>query len=257
MLELINITAGYHGRHLLEDANATLAKGELATLVGANGAGKSTLLRIMSGDLAPLDGEVTVAGRPLGGMSRRELARLVSVVNTDRVEADALTVREVVEMGRYPHTGFFGRFGADDRRIVDEALAVTGTERFSTRNVSTLSDGERQKVMVARALAQDTPVVLLDEPTAFLDVAGRVELLNLLRRLAAECDKAVLLSSHHISSALELSDRLWLMPGDRTLVVDTPANLIAAQKAAEPGNPLDRLFAGRNVTFDPLRLDYR
>ncbi len=257
MLELINITAGYHGRHLLEGANATLTKGELATLVGANGAGKSTLLRIMSGDLAPLEGEVTVAGRPLGGMSRRELARLVSVVNTDRVEADALTVREVVEMGRYPHTGFFGRLGADDRRIVDEALAVTGTERFSTRNVSTLSDGERQKVMVARALAQDTPVVLLDEPTAFLDVAGRVELLNLLRRLAAECDKAVLLSSHHISSALELSDKLWLMPGDRTLVVDTPANLIAAQKAAEPANALDRLFAGRNVTFDPMRLDYR
>lgn len=257
MLELINITAGYHGRHLLEGANAILAKGELATLVGANGAGKSTLLRIMSGDLAPLDGELKVAGLTLGGMPRRELARLVSVVNTDRVEADALTVREVVEMGRYPHTGFFGRLGADDRRIVGEALAMTGTECFSTRNVSTLSDGERQKVMVARALAQDTPVVLLDEPTAFLDVAGRVELLNLLRRLAAECDKAVLLSSHHISSALELSDKLWLMPGDRTLVVDTPANLIAAQKAAEPVNALDRLFAGRNITFDPMRLDYR
>ncbi len=103
MLELINITAGYHGRHLLEGANATLTKGELATLVGANGAGKSTLLRIMSGDLAPLEGEVTVAGRPLGGMSRRELARLVSVVNTDRVEADALTVREGMSMwGRRP-----------------------------------------------------------------------------------------------------------------------------------------------------------
>ena len=265
MLSIENLTVGYGQRALLNEVSATLGAGELVTLVGANGAGKSTLLKVLSGDLRPLSGMVSVEGESIAGLSRQRLSRLISVVNTDRVEADALTVREVVSMGRYPYTGFFGRLADDDEAVVGDAMAATGVERFAWRNVATLSDGERQKVMIARALAQATPVILLDEPTAFLDVASRVEVLSLLASLAHERGKAVLLSSHDLPAALDLSDRLWLLPGDGTLVCDTPAALIAAHNRAvekECGfdngcdSPLDRLFPGRHVRFDARRLDF-
>ncbi len=151
---------------------------------------------------------------------------------------------------------FFGRLGADDRMIVNAALADTGMGAFARRYVSSLSDGERQKVMIARVLAQQTDVVFLDEPTAFLDVASRVEVLALLRKLARKHNKAILLSSHDIASALGLSDRVWLLPGDGTLRDDTPSALIAAHDAGVAGNALDALFAGREVVFDSRRLDY-
>lgn len=256
MIELKDVTAGYGGRMVLRGVSACLCAGELVTLIGANGAGKSTLLKVMSGDLPAMNGAVTVNGEPVGAIPRGRLCRMVGVVNTDRVEADSLTVEEVVGMGRYPYTGFFGMLGADDRLIVDAALADTGMSAFARRDISSLSDGERQKAMIARVLAQQTDVIFLDEPTAFLDVASRVEVLALLRGLARRHNKAILLSSHDIASALELSDKVWLLPGDGTLCVGTPAALVGAHDAGVAGNPLDTLFAGRDVRFDSRRLDY-
>lgn len=256
MLRLENLTTGYGARRLLDGVAGELRRGELVTLIGANGAGKSTLLKVMSGVLAPLGGKVLVNGRDLKTVGRRELATLVSVVNTDKVEAEALTVEEVVGMGRYPHTGFWGRQGEDDRRIVERAMMAVGIEAMKGRDVGGLSDGERQKMMIARALAQDTPVVLLDEPTAFLDVASRVEVLALLKRLAKGEGKGVLLSSHDVASAIDLSDRLWLMPGDGTLRCGAPEEFVEAQMRGEAGNGLDALFAGRGVAFDSRRRDY-
>jgi len=257
LLELQSLNVGYGSRVLLDDVTAELCEGEFVGVLGANGAGKSTLLKVLSGNLAPQKGHVRISGEDVCAISRNRLARLVSVVNTERIEAEALTVREVVGMGRYPYTGFFGRLGSSDRRIVDEALEATGIRGFAGVNVASLSDGERQKAMIARALAQTTPVILLDEPTAFLDVASRVEVLSLLRDLAHEHGKGVLLSLHDVASALELSDRLWLIPGDGTLRVDTPENLVEAHRLGVEGNPLDMLFAGRKVRFDVARMDYR
>ena len=256
MIELENVTAGYGGHTVLCGVTARLSAGELVTLIGANGAGKSTLLKVMSGDLQVSAGSVMVNGEPVGEIPRRRLCRMVGVVNTDKVEADSLTVEEVVGMGRYPYTGFFGHLDADDRLIVNAALADTGMTAFAGRYISSLSDGERQKVMIARVLAQQTDVVFLDEPTAFLDVASRVEVLALLRGLAQRHGKAILLSSHDIASALELSDKVWLLPGNGSLHADTPAALVAAHDAGVAGNPLDMLFAGREVRFDSGRLDY-
>ena len=256
MVELAGVTAGYGAHEVLCNVSASLHSGELVTLIGANGAGKSTLLKVMSGDIAALNGTVNIVGEPVAEIPQKRLCRMIAVVNTDRVEVEALTVEEVVGMGRYPYTGFFGSLGSDDREIVRGALADTGMEAFSGRYISSLSDGERQKVMIARALAQQTAVIFLDEPTAFLDVASRVEVLTLLRDLARKHRKAILLSSHDIASALELSDRVWLLPGDGTLRAETPADLIAAHVAHEEGNPLDLLFAGRGVRFDARRLDY-
>lgn len=256
MLRLEKLSTGYGSRVLLHGVCASLERGELVTLIGANGAGKSTLLKVLRGELAPLSGRVSIGGCDISGMGRMELARKVSVVNTDRVEVESLSVEEVVGMGRYPHTGFLGRLDYDDRRAVAEAMSAVGITGFSRRNVVELSDGERQKTMIARALAQDTPVMLLDEPTAFLDVASRVEILTLLRRLAKECGKGVLLSSHDVATALSLSDRLWLMPGDGSLRCGTPGEFLKAHEEKRPGNALDALFAGRDVRFDDRRMDY-
>ena len=192
MVELSDVTAGYGGREVLRSVSVCLRAGELVTLIGANGAGKSTLLKVMSGDLPVWRGNVKVKGELVGTIPHRRLCRILGLVNTDRMEAEALTVEEVVGMGRYPYTGFFGRLGADDRMIVNAALADTGMGAFARRYVSSLSDGERQKVMIARVLAQQTDVVFLDEPTAFLDVASRVEVLALLRKLARKHNKAIL-----------------------------------------------------------------
>lgn len=257
LIELRGLCAGYGGHRLVADATATVRGGEMVTLLGANGAGKSTLLKTVCGELVPLSGRAYVCGQDTSEVSRRELSRMLSVVSTDRVEVDDLRVSDLVGMGRYPYTGFFGRLDSSDRRIVGEALEAVGMERYAMRTVSSLSDGERQKVMVARALAQTTPVIILDEPTAFLDVASRVELNALLASLAREQRKAVLMTSHDVAQALEQSTRLWLLTGDGKMADATPAELLAAHDAGEADSALDRLFAGRAVEFDAARLDYR
>ena len=155
------LVVGYSGHGLNCPFTAEVGCGGFVALLGANGSGKSTLLRTLAGSQPPVAGRVEVAGRDISGFTPVELARYIAVVTTDRVEADALTVREVVEMGRYPYTGFFGRLDGSDRRIVDEAMAFTGVAPMAARFVASLSDGERQKVMIARALAQDTPLMRL------------------------------------------------------------------------------------------------
>lgn len=257
MLALDGVTAGYGDRAVISGAAARVGRGEVVTLLGANGTGKSTLLRVLSGDMAPMGGAVRVMGRNLADAGRGELARLVSLVTTERVLDGNLRAEEVVEMGRYPYTGFFGRLGADDRRIAADAMEAVGVAALRGRRMEGLSDGERQKVMIARALAQDTPVILLDEPTAFLDVASRVEVLALLKRLAVGSRKGVVLSSHDVASALDLSDGIWLLTGDGRMEVSTPERLVAEQREGVPGNGLDMLFRGRAVRFDASRMDYR
>ncbi len=260
LLKLDNVAVGYGGIPLYEDVNLRVSRGEMVTLLGANGAGKSTLLRCVTGRLAPLRGHVEITGRSLSGIPKGELARLVSIVSTDRALAGALTVEELVALGRQPHTGFFGRLSRRDREVVSCSLEAVGMAAFSSRQVASLSDGERQKVMIARALAQETPVMVLDEPTAFLDVASRLETLQLLSRLARNEGKAVILSSHDVSSALRLSQRLWLIveksDGEgshgscrRGLIDGSPRELIES-------NALSSLFPGRHVTFDSSLLDF-
>lgn len=257
LIELRGLSAGYGRKVLVAGAMAQVRAGEMVTLLGANGAGKSTLLKTVCGEIAPLCGEAFVGGRNTRKVSRQELAKLLAVVNTDRVEADGLTVRELVGMGRYPYTGFFGRLDREDYRIVDEALEAVGMSEYASRGVSSLSDGERQKTMVARALAQSTPVIVLDEPTAFLDVASRVELNALLCSLAQKEGKAVLMTSHDVAQALEQSSRVWLLTGDGKLTDASTGELIAAHESHREGSPLDLLFKGRAVEFDARRLDYR
>ncbi len=214
-LILSNLAIGYTGggsRHQIVDAiNARLYSGELVSLVGLNGAGKSTLLRTISAFQPRLSGEIEYCGREGGVNDASQLSRHLAIVLTGREPIYNLSVHEVVAMGRMPYTGFFGLNSSRDKRVVDEAMEMLGISSLANRMIETLSDGERQKVMIAKAVAQETPIILLDEPTAFLDFASRVALMQSLRTLAHERGKAILLSTHDLELALRLSDRLWLM----------------------------------------------
>jgi iron complex transport system ATP-binding protein len=221
----------------------SLWPGELVCLLGPNGAGKSTLLRTLAGLQPPLSGQLQVGGTSLAALSAPERARQLSIVLTDRIDAGNLTVRELVRLGRHPHTGWLGGLSAHDEAQVQAALVATGTEAFAPRPVGELSDGERQKVLLARALAQDTPVVLLDEPTAHLDLPNRVALMRLLHGLARQTGKAILLSTHELDLALQAADRIWLLPAEGALRTGTPEDLVLSGSFAAA-------FAREGLAFD-------
>ena len=244
MLTLDHLTVGYGTRAVLTDICAELPYGHIAVLVGANGAGKSTLLRAIAGVSAPLSGTVAIDGVSPSALNLRRRARLLSTVYTDRSNV-GLTVRETVAIGRQPYTGFFGNNTPDDRHRIARALEQVGMAAFADRHLSSLSDGEHQKVMIAKALAQDTPVLLLDEPTSFLDVASRLEILQLLRRLADEESKTILLSTHDIAPALAVADAAWVLAGGRLRAC-----------ANDDAATLTLAFSNRGIRFDSRRGDF-
>ena len=214
-LELRDLYIGYAedaGRHIVAEAlSASLPKGTMACLVGANGVGKSTLMRTLSGFQAALSGEVRVDGRALEEYNPRELSERVGVVLTERESVPDLTVEEVVAIGRMPYTNFWGKLRAADRKAVDEAIALVGIEHLRHKKIGRVSDGERQKAMIAKALAQQTGIILLDEPTAFLDYGSKVSVMRLLRQLAHEQGKAILLSTHDLEIAFQTADEVWML----------------------------------------------
>ena len=234
---------------LLKGLNLSLEKGKLVALLGQNGAGKSTLLRALTCDERPLAGSIEIDGKSIQEMSQKDRSRLIGLVSTERIQAGALTVTELVGLGRQPHTGFLGRLDNEDREIVRQAMIDTGIISKADEYVASLSDGERQKAMIAKALAQQTPIIILDEPTAFLDVASRIETMRLLQTLAHDRGKAVLLSSHDISQSLMLADELWLITTDRQVLTGDTARLVAE-------GAMDHLFDNRSIRFNPNILDY-
>lgn len=202
------LTVGYRGHRVVEDISLSLPCGRLVCLLGPNGAGKSTLLRTLCGFQPPIEGTVTISGSDITTMSAAEVARLVSVVLTDRPLTPSLTAAEMVGMGRAPYTGFWGRLSNEDRRLVSEAMQTVGIAPLATRRMGRLSDGERQKVMIAKAMAQHTPVIVLDEPTAFLDYPSKVAVMKTLARLAHDEGKTILMSTHNLELAAQLGDEL-------------------------------------------------
>ena len=249
-----HLDIGYHTggegvKRVHTDLDIKLYPGELTCLLGANGAGKSTLLRTLSGAQPPLSGDVCVNGKPLKEIGRHTLSQTIGVVLTDKTAIGGLTVREVVALGRQPHTGFFGILSSHDKQVVEESLSACGIDDKATRYMASLSDGERQKVMIAKALAQECPIVLLDEPTAFLDIVSRIEVMSLLHRIASEHHRAILLSTHDIEQALVLSDRLWLLSRKKGLTSGVTEDLILS-------GCFDTLFPHSDIHFDPLHGSY-
>uniref|UniRef100_UPI0040567D5B ABC transporter ATP-binding protein n=1 Tax=Alistipes sp. TaxID=1872444 RepID=UPI0040567D5B len=243
MISLHDISVGYGEKVLLRGASATFLRGELTALVGRNGSGKSTLLRALARLESPLAGHFSIDGTAADALSPRAMAEAVSFVSTERLHIAGLSVWDVVALGRAPYTNWLGRLSAEDHKIVEEALKLVGMEPFAPRGVASLSDGEFQRVMIARALAQQTPAILLDEPTSFLDLPNRYELCSLLARLAHEEKKCILFSTHELDIALSLADKIAL--------IDTPElRHLSTTDMAHSGH-LERLFSTTSLRIDP------
>lgn len=247
-IEINRLTTGYPGRRgfieIEKDLTATLGGGEFTCLLGPNGAGKTTLLRTLSGFLPPLSGTIMIDGRELRSYSHAELAKKIGVVLTERPDVTSMTVEQLVALGRSPYTGFWGRLTGKDEKVVERSMELAHVQGMRGRLVSTLSDGERQKVMIAKALAQETPVIFLDEPTAFLDFRSKVDTMQLLKKLARQEGKIVFQSTHDVNMALQLADRIWLVDKNIGVSIGTPSEL------AENGE-LVRFFSGDGIRFNP------
>ena len=229
-IHINGLSIGYHSKSstklVAKGIHSTIYSGELTCLLGANGVGKSTLLRTLSAFQPKLDGEILVLGKDI-----------------DKCEIRNMLVRELVGMGRSPYTGFWGKLSKDDKRIVEESIALVRIEELASRMVHTLSDGERQKVMIAKALAQETPVIYLDEPTAFLDFPSKVEIMQLLHHLTRKTNKTIFMSTHDLELALQISDKIWLMDKANGISTGTPEDLALS-------GHLSNFFARKGIVFD-------
>ncbi len=261
MIILRNLAIGYRQKEstkvVAEHITAQIEAGVLTCLIGPNGVGKSTLLRTLSAFQPPLGGQILISREgtddgdvDIATLSDRQLAKMIGVVLTTKLDVQNMTVEELVSLGRSPYTGFWGRLREEDRAVVDESLRMVGIETLRERMVQTLSDGERQKMMIAKALAQQTPVIFLDEPTAFLDYPSKVDMLQLLHQLSRETHKTIFLSTHDLELALQITDTLWLMQPHEAPVIGTP-------RALADNGALSRFIDREGICFDRESLSIR
>lgn len=241
---------GWRARVVLRDVDVALRAGEFACLLGPNGAGKSTLLRTLAGMQRPLVGQVRLGGEDVHYIPPDRLARRLSVVLTEKIEVGLLSVYALVALGRHPYTDWTGRLRKEDEAVAWAALEAVGAAELAARSVHELSDGERQKIMIARALAQEPDVMILDEPTAYLDLPRRVEIMQLLRRLAHDFGCAVLASTHDLDLALRSADTVWLLPPGGPLQAGAPEDLVLA-------GSFERAFHSAGTGFDPATGAFR
>jgi iron complex transport system ATP-binding protein len=230
LLTTNQLVVGYQERRtklrILEGVNIELKKGELVCLMGQNGIGKSTLLRTLSGVQPPIDGEVKIDGKSIHQLSRIDRAKRISLVLTERLNAGNLTVEDVVVMGRYPFVGLDIRLSDHDKNIIDKSIDLVGIKNLLEQQVNKLSDGQLQKVMITRALVQDGDIIILDEPTAHLDLNNRVSIMRLLKSLTKNTNKVILMATHELDLALQTADRLLLVKSDGTMVEGIPEDLV-------------------------------
>lgn len=213
---------GYMGNALMPPIDVTLHEGEAVALVGANGSGKTTLFKTLTGNLKPIEGQVKLCGKPLSNYSPNERAKLFSLVLTEKPDDLFLKVFDIVAAGRYPHSGLMAKLRNEDIKMIQAKLQITGVDHLIYRDFISLSDGEKQKVMIAKALVQDTPIIYMDEPSAFLDYPSKVELLRLISRLAKEEHKTILYSSHDLELLMKHAEIMWVVAKGKPLMVGKP-----------------------------------
>ena len=242
---LDRLTVGYNGKPLIRDIEIGISKGEIVTLIGPNGAGKSTILKSISRQLAMISGRVEFDGKELREYSFRDLSCKMAVVLTDRLKPELMTCHDIVATGRYPYTGRLGILSRKDEEKVEAAMRAVQAEEIGNRDFNAISDGQRQRVLLARAICQEPDVLLLDEPTSFLDIRHKLELLSILRKMAKAEHLTVILSLHEIDLAMKLSDRILCVKGDRLFREGTPEEIFTEETIRE-------LYGIDNGYFDPM-----
>jgi len=231
---------------LLDHLNLSVENGELICLLGQNGFGKSTLLRTLTGVQKPIKGDFFINGKSISSYERSQLAKVLSIVLTENLNIGEVSVHSVVSMGRYPHNNWLGMLSGKDHMVINNVLEITGLSSYKEKMFNELSDGFKQKVMIARALAQDTSIILLDEPTAFLDIPTRIEILSMLRSLIKQFNKSIIFSSHDLDLALQTADIIWLISKDQKIEVGSPEDLVL-------NGHFEKAFNKKEIKFHPQR----
>ena len=239
-LQTEDLAVGYQGRTLIGEISLAVQRGRIVTLIGPNGSGKSTILKTIAGQLPRIGGAAYLDGEELRACSRNAIARRMAILMTARMDPELMTCRDVVSSGRYPYTGKLGILTAEDRKIVDESLRRTDAEAFADRPFQAVSDGQRQRILLARALCQQPELIVLDEPTSYLDIRYKLELLTILKRMVREEDLAVLMSLHELDLARRVSDPVVCVAGDHIDRVGPPEEIFTRDYIAkiyhmEPG----------------------
>ncbi|MGQ9619879.1 MAG: ABC transporter ATP-binding protein [Bacteroidales bacterium] len=252
ILELKSLLVGYiQGKKLLPlfpEINTNVLRGELIAVIGRNGIGKSTLLKTLAGLITPLGGEILIAGKKHDEFRRKEFAIKTGYVSTEQVRVDSMKVSELVGLGRYPYTSWTGQLKEKDQNQIAFALKKTGLTSMESRFINELSDGEKQKAMIARVIAQDTDIMIMDEPTAFLDIRNKYEIINLLRILSDEKNKTIVFSTHDLSVAMNECDRIWILT-DNSFYDGAPEDLILQ-------GAMNKLFEDSGIVFNPENASY-
>ena len=239
-LQTEDLAVGYQGRTLIGEISLAVQRGRIVTLIGPNGSGKSTILKTIAGQLPRIGGAAYLDGEELRACSRNAIARRMAILMTARMDPELMTCRDEVSSGRYPYTGKLGILTAEDRKIVDESLRRTDAEAFADRPFQAVSDGQRQRILLARALCQQPELIVLDEPTSYLDIRYKLELLTILKRMVREEDLAVLMSLHELDLARRVSDTVVCVAGDRIDRIGPPEEIFTRDYIAklyhmEPG----------------------
>lgn len=240
-----DLSVGYNGQILIRDINIDIEKGKILTLIGPNGAGKSTILKSITRHLSKISGQIFIGKQEIYAWSAKELARQVAVVLTDRIRPELMTCEEVVAMGRYPYTNAMGKMTPRDKEVVAEAMSRVHAADLVERDFTTLSDGQRQRIMLARAIAQEPQIIILDEPTAYLDIRHKIELLDILREMAHEKGITVIMSLHEIDLATKISDYLLCVKGDTIAAFGPPEDILA-------GDAIDQLYGIEHGSYNLL-----
>ena len=226
VLHTYNLLIGYKGQPLISEVNVSLCEGDIVALAGPNGSGKTTLFKTLSASIKPVGGEIKLFGKDLRDYHPSERSSLFSLVLTEKPDDLFLKVFDIVAAGRYPHLGLLARLKDEDEQIIYDSLETVGISHLVNRSFVSLSDGEQQKVMIAKALVQDTPLIFMDEPAAFLDYPSKIELVNIMHKLSREQHKTILFSSHDLDLLLRHSDQLWVMAPHQPLCQGTPKELV-------------------------------
>ena len=226
VLKTSNLLIGYKGQALMPAIDVSLSEGDIVALAGPNGSGKTTLFKTLSASLKPVGGEVKLFGKDLRNYSPTERSSLFSLVLTEKPDDLFLKVFDIVAAGRYPHLGLLAKLKAEDEQIIYDSLETVGISHLVNRNFVSLSDGEQQKVMIAKALVQDTPLIFMDEPAAFLDYPSKIELVNIMHKLSREKRKTILFSSHDLDLLLRHADVMWVVAPQQPLRQGTPKELV-------------------------------